>query len=56
VRRNAVRSLVLFERSGVAGELLDEALVDVDPEVAREAERSQEIMRNAKIQQVFGAS
>jgi WD40 repeat protein/serine/threonine protein kinase len=56
VRRNAVRSLVLFERTGVAGELLDEALVDVDPEVAREAERSQEIMRNAKIQQVFGAN
>ncbi len=56
VRRNAVRSLVLFERTGVAGELLDEALVDVDPEVTREAERSQEIIRNAKIQEVFGAN
>lgn len=56
IRRNAVRSLVLFERSGFAGELLDEALADADPEVVREAERSQEIMRNAKIRQVFGAN
>jgi WD40 repeat protein/serine/threonine protein kinase len=56
VRRNAVRSLVFFERTGVAEELLDEALADVDPEVAREAERTREILRNAKIQQVFGAN
>ncbi len=55
VRRNAVRSLVLFERTGVASELLDEALTDSDPEVVAAAERARENLRNAKIHQVFGA-
>ncbi len=55
VRRNAVRSLVLFERTGVARELLDEALTDADPAVVAAAERARENLRNAKIQQVFGA-
>ena len=55
VRRNAVRSLVLFERTGVASELLDEALSDADPDVVAAAERARENLRNAKIHQVFGA-
>ncbi|MCJ7755430.1 MAG: HEAT repeat domain-containing protein, partial [Thermoanaerobaculales bacterium] len=55
VRRNAVRALVLFERTGPALELLNEVLTDTDPEVVAAAERAQETMRNAKIQQVFGA-
>ncbi len=55
VRSNAVRSLVLFERTGVAGELLEEALIDGDPEVVAAAEWARETMRNAKIQEVFGA-
>ena len=55
VRRNAVRALVLFERTGLALELLNETLTDTDPEVVAAAEWAQETMRNAKIQQVFGA-
>jgi vesicle coat complex subunit len=55
VRRNAVRALVLFERTGPALEVLNEVLTDTDPEVAAAAERAQETMRKAKIQQVFGA-
>jgi hypothetical protein len=55
IRRNAVRSLALFERTGVANELLDEVLADSDPEVARAAEQTRDMMRTAKIQEVFGA-
>jgi HEAT repeat protein len=55
IRRNAVRALVLYEHTGVAIELLDEVLADSDPDVARAAEQTRDIMRNAKIQQVFGA-
>ena len=55
VRRNAVRSLVLFERTGPVADLLEEVLLDVDPEVVLEAERTREVMRSAKIQQIFGA-
>jgi HEAT repeat protein len=54
VRANSVRALMLFERSGPAAELIDEMLADNDPDVILATERTVEMMRNAKIQQIFG--
>jgi WD40 repeat protein len=54
VRRNAVRALVHFERRGAAREVLEEALEDSDPEVREVAERTQKIIRSAKMQEFFG--
>ncbi len=56
VRRNAVRSLVLFESVGPARQLLDEALEDSDVEVALAAERTLKMIRTMKIQQIFGSN
>ena len=55
IRRNAVRALVLFEPTGPARDLLDEALADRDPEVVRAAESTRAMIRSAKIQRFFGA-
>jgi WD40 repeat protein/serine/threonine protein kinase len=55
VRRNAVRALVLFERTGPARDLLEEILADRDPQVVLAAERTQEMIRSAKLRQLFGA-
>ncbi len=54
VRRNAVRSLVHFERKGAAREVLDAALEDSDPEVRAAAERTRDIVRSAKAVELFG--
>jgi len=54
VRRNAVRSLVHFERKGAAREVLDAALEDSDPEVRAAAERTRDIVRSAKAAELFG--
>jgi hypothetical protein len=56
VRRNAVRSLVLFENTGPARQLLDEALEDSDVEVSLAAERTLTMIRTMKIQQIFGSN
>jgi WD40 repeat protein len=56
VRRNAVRSLVLFESTGPARQLLDEALEDSDVEVSLAAERTLTMIRTMKIQQIFGSN
>jgi WD40 repeat protein/serine/threonine protein kinase/Tfp pilus assembly protein PilF len=54
VRRNSVRALVHFERRGAAREVLDEALEDTDPEVREVAERTRDIIRSAKMHELFG--
>jgi WD40 repeat protein len=54
VRRNAVRTLILFENSGPAGQLLLEALADGDTEVAATAQWTRDTLRSATIQELFG--
>lgn len=54
VRQNAVRALVHFERRGAAREVLEEALEDSDPEVRAVAERTRDIIRSAKMYELFG--
>jgi HEAT repeat protein len=56
VRRNAIRSLVLFERVGPVSSLLEQALEDSDPEVVRAAQQTLDSLRNAKIERYFGIS
>ncbi len=54
VRRNAVRALILFENKGPARDVLNDALEDSDPEVVDVAERTKEMLRIGKANQVFG--
>jgi hypothetical protein len=54
VRRHALRALVAFERSGPVRVLLDEALDDSDPDVARTATEVRDILRSAKVEKYFG--
>jgi hypothetical protein len=48
--------LVLFENTGPARQLLDEALEDSDVEVSLAADRTRTMIRTMKIQQIFGSS
>jgi len=54
VRRHALRALVAFERLGPVRDLLDEALDDSNPEVARTAAEVRDILRSAKVEKYFG--
>ena len=54
VRKNAVRALILFERSGPAKLVLDEALDDTNPEVVEAAEKTRDGLRSVQINTLFG--
>ena len=54
VRRNAVKALILFERSGPAKLVLDEALEDSSPEVVEAAEKTRAGLRSVQINTLFG--
>jgi HEAT repeat protein len=54
VRRNAVKALILFERSGPAKLVLDEALEDSNPEVVEAAEKIRAGLLSAQINTLFG--
>ena len=54
VRKNAIRSLILFERAEPMKDLLDEALRDSDPGVAATARYVDESLRAAVAQKYFG--
>jgi WD40 repeat protein len=54
VRRNSVRAMVLFQRTGAARELMDEILQDSDPEVRQAAELTHNTLRSAKLHELFG--
>jgi WD40 repeat protein/serine/threonine protein kinase len=54
VRKNAVKALILFERSGPAKLVLDEALDDSNPEVVEAAEKTRAGLRSVQISTFFG--
>jgi len=54
VRRNSVKALILFERSGSAKLVLDEALDDTNPEVVEAAEKIRAGLRSVQINTLFG--
>ena len=54
VRRNAVKALILFERSGPARVVLDEALDDTNPEVVAAAEKIRAGLLSAQVNSLFG--
>jgi hypothetical protein len=54
VRENAVKALILFERSGPAKLVLDEALEDTSPEVVEAAEKTRAGLRSVQISTLFG--
>ncbi len=54
VRKNAVKALILFERSGPAKLVLDEALDDSNPEVVEAAEKTRAGLRSVQISTLFG--
>jgi len=54
VRRNAVKALILFQRSGPARVVLEEALDDSNPEVVAAAEKTRDGLRSVQINTLFG--
>lgn len=54
IRRNGVRSLVLFEREGPALGVLEEAAADEDPMVREAAAWVRRDLRDAKVREIFG--
>jgi WD40 repeat protein len=54
VRRNAVKSLILYKNEGIVREVLNDALEDSDPDVVKAAEVTREAMRTGRIKELFG--
>jgi WD40 repeat protein/serine/threonine protein kinase len=53
VRRNAARGLVLFRYEGAAREVMRDALEDSEPLVVEAAERTRDMMRDARVTDYF---
>jgi WD40 repeat protein len=54
IRLNAVKALVLFESSGLAKTMLEQALEDRDPDVAVAAETVRRSLRSVRVDELFG--
>jgi WD40 repeat protein len=54
VRRNAVKSLILFKNEGAVRDVLNDTLEDSDPDVVKAAELTREAMRTGRIKELFG--